>query len=240
MATFNTLKDSLNMEGKFYFKFYSFRNHDLEMIHNLRNNKIFAPSLSSFNDPFEDIWYDANIQDEYRKNADSEFLQRINRRGVFCMSSSEDENFPISSKSLLMWAHYSGAHKGFCVMYSNNILETPNQEFKRHSVTYTNDLPESRRSDNYDCRADTDIEDIIYTKSSEWAYEQEYRLVFSRVGNYEIPQNCVKAIFCGCRISPIHKTYLREVAKDLACDFFTLRLCNDKFLLAIDNKDDKY
>ncbi len=93
--------------------------------------------------------------------------------------SSIDEYFGIVSlserwNSILMWSHYADYHKGFCVGFSEEKL-TQNFECASGPVFYP--------SDNTFPRLDP-IRDFLntfpvqsHTKSNEWQYEKEYRLV---------------------------------------------------------------
>ena len=105
-----------------------------------------------------------NIQRELHKHFD---------RGVCCFSRKFDD--------ILMWSHYGGQHKGFCVGYSTNRNPIP----KLQKVEYINDRTIStkllaRAMVQNDGDAKTKLEnDILLRKAKAWEYEDEWRLIDS-------------------------------------------------------------
>lgn len=90
--------------------------------------------------------------------------------GISCLSESND--------SLLMWAHYANNHSGMCVEYE--LLEINKQlRFSPVPVIYSNERP-SFHSINPDT-IDTDSMNILIesltSKSPEWSYEKEWRII---------------------------------------------------------------
>lgn len=98
-------------------------------------------------------------EDNYQ-NTLNEFLKRLqniqayNNR-IACFSESND--------SVLMWAHYGNALKGGCLCFDTS------KDIKLFShaqkVNYTQLRPHRNNFEQY------------FTKSAEWAYEQEWRIV---------------------------------------------------------------
>ena len=90
--------------------------------------------------------------------------------GISCLSESDS--------SLLMWAHYANNHKGMCVEYE--LLKISNQlKFTPVPVIYTNDRVtlSSLESENLDHDTMKIFVESITTKSSEWNYEKEWRII---------------------------------------------------------------
>jgi hypothetical protein len=54
----------------------------------------------------------------------------LTQRGVSCFSERRD--------NLLMWSHYGGSHKGFCLEFST---DSPPFRGRLHQVTYTTKMP---------------------------------------------------------------------------------------------------
>lgn len=125
------------------------------------------------------------------------------------------------NNNALMWAHYADAHKGFVIGFdSDNSFFKPGngkavdglREVKystkrkvlpKSGLSFS-DVEELKRANEY----------IFFTKSADWTYEEELRilanpkaadLIPAKVGNYDIclfkfPSDCVKEIIFGCRM----------------------------------------
>ena len=90
----------------------------------------------------------------------------INSRGVTCFSERNND--------LIMWAHYGGQYKGFCLAFN-----TTKEPFtKLRQVQYVETIPQIDIlnlfvNDNYDQL----IDDLFCTKSIWWGYEKEWRAI---------------------------------------------------------------
>lgn len=90
--------------------------------------------------------------------------------GITCLSESDE--------SLLMWAHYANNHCGICVEY--NLLEINKQlGFTPVPIIYSDDRvcfsslePETVEKDSLNIFIQS-----ITTKSTEWSYEREWRII---------------------------------------------------------------
>lgn len=123
--------------------------------------------------------------------------------GVHCLSETED--------SLLMWSHYSDHHKGLCLTVSLKPTFLAQHGFFANKVRYTNYYPEVSAID-FLIDPHKVVDTVIFTKSIEWAYENEWRIVtpftFGLTGSciqdslYESPYEVV-AITFGSRMEPV-------------------------------------
>ncbi|MFM5749616.1 DUF2971 domain-containing protein [Aeromonas veronii] len=96
-------------------------------------------------------------------------------------------SFSETSRNLLMWAHYAKNHKGMCIGFEPDVLESiPRDKYMDRSyhayyptkVNYDNvrvDLHElaAQKSNLYDAG----IKRILTTKSDDWIYEKEHRCI---------------------------------------------------------------
>ncbi|MBS1257632.1 MAG: hypothetical protein MAG551_00676 [Candidatus Scalindua arabica] len=101
-----------------------------------------------------------NTIKEYRKKLE----KALTEIGVLCLAGSND--------NMLMWSHYADKHKGFCLGFRM----TGNDAFKVRPVSYEGKYVEIKIEDFADKYKEY-IEDIIFSKVSDWAYEKEYRIV---------------------------------------------------------------
>lgn len=134
--------------------------------------------------------------------------------GVSCFSETKD--------NLLMWSHYADEHKGVCIGFDTKIHFFEGA----WKVAYQDEYPViTRPSDN----PNTLLKKAILTKSSCWAYEQEWRVTrrtmsseeqvraqvqYGHIKNiqlfteqhgpglYPFPQEAIVEVLLGARMSP--------------------------------------
>ncbi|MCX5805336.1 MAG: DUF2971 domain-containing protein [Proteobacteria bacterium] len=111
----------------------------------------------------------------------------LNTKGVTCFSECNDD--------LLMWGHYGGRYKGFCLEFA-----TAKEPFtKLRQVHYADVIPQVDVADcmvnkNYDKL----LNDLYCTKSSSWKYEKEWRAIHSEAGTlFGYEADVLKAIYFG-------------------------------------------
>lgn len=170
--------------------------------------------------PIEEM-YDLKKLEQTEQEVLSFVRQSFEFDGVFCSTTD--------FKSLLMWAHYAEKHSGAVieftpsqekhsvflaskkVKYSNErpVLYATAQEFVLHGVTMSKD--ESAKAI---------LDKLIYTKSSDWKYEKEYRLYVpfcikpSRdFATLEYHPEELTAVFLGCRMSQQNTEMAMALAK---------------------------
>jgi hypothetical protein len=147
-------------------------------------------------------------QDNLRSHFLSQGKENINKHiGVFSLSRRWN--------STLMWSHYCNSHKGFCIGFDKNNEFFTSGKLAGHppvplkSVVYS------------DSRVQVPLErnqvisfDVMYTKSKDWAYEEEERLLAmlkfanktiksnpSDICLFEVPHNLIKEIIIGANAS---------------------------------------
>ena len=114
--------------GKSIYKYYSIEN--CYWIENLENSQVAFSAVSRFNDPFE-LYHILSqfAPDEYdnpymrqlvigiqETQKNNNYQELNNKYRVACFSSSND--------IVLMWAHYASMHKGYCVEYEIDAIES--------------------------------------------------------------------------------------------------------------------
>lgn len=106
-----------------------------------------------------------------RQGLDKVISDFLRRRGVACFSEKNDD--------LLMWSHYGGRYKGFCLEFS-----THSEPFtKIRQVRYVQTLPTIDVATVLVARvADQILDDLFCTKSESWAYEKEWRAIHDVAG----------------------------------------------------------
>ncbi len=143
--------------------------------------------------------------------------------GVFCSTKKHD--------SLLMWAHYAQSHEGVVLQLSPDVS---NDSFFTASrpVQYVNERPLLYRTAKDFIRhslcmplfysAKDTLDRLTHSKSKQWEYEEEYRLVIPRMipegeqfATLRFWDHELSAIFLGCRMSEQNKTEIIALGKRL-------------------------
>lgn len=111
-------------------------------------------------------------------------------RGISCFSEVNNE--------LLMWSHYGGKYKGFCLEF-----DTSHQPFdKVKKVTYSTEMPSIDTAAHL---LNDDVEsvmDLFSTKSISWSYEREWRVMHEEAETpFHYPSECLTGIYFGPEIS---------------------------------------
>lgn len=111
-------------------------------------------------------------------------------RGISCFSEVNDE--------LLMWSHYGGKYKGFCLEF-----DTSHQPFeKMRKVKYSTEMPRIDVATLLIRRDFEAVMELFSTKSTSWRYEQEWRVLHAEAGtSYHYPAECLTGIYFGPEIS---------------------------------------
>jgi len=120
-----------------------------------------------------------------KRELESQFKRVLNRRGVFSSSKTKD--------NLLMWAHYSSNHTGLVVELQ--IEKDPSFFQLPVNVEY---LKSYKPLDYYKDPSQSVIK-TIQTKSVDWEYEKEVRIVKDKYGLHPIKPEAVSSIYFGCR-----------------------------------------
>lgn len=160
--------------------------------------------------------------------------------------------FSGSPSNTLLWSHYSKGHSGFCVTYEvddypegqkTSLFERRSDNRYLRSVDYTS----KPQSINYwDIFLGSAFEKILCTKSIEWAYEKEIRLIApnslesatqKEIAGVEIdlPDRFrITEITAGCKIQASHLEHLQQAVNALR----ELAKNDIKFTKAAINKND--
>ena len=142
---------------------------------------------------------------EIIESAEKVFAERVevmlHRRGVACFSEKVDD--------ILMWAHYTEGHRGFCLEFDTSYDPFP----KAFPVIYSDTLPTLNPTDVL-VRGSTDqpLMAMVNTKSSCWSYEKEWR-VFHMEGDkeYGVDVSALTGVYFGCAMPFVHKEVIALV-----------------------------
>jgi hypothetical protein len=129
----------------------------------LKEGRLKLSTIAELNDPFELLG--ASIGEPAARKV----LRYVQRRvsdtfGLVCMSTTW--------QSPVMWAHYGDKHKGVCLAFE--VIERASREVNYESNRLNKLLGDNPRLGNVTVEV---LNTLLTTKSAEWAYEKEYRLI---------------------------------------------------------------
>ena len=143
-----------------------------------------------------------------------------------------------------MWAHYACVHTGVCVGFDTMALvnhfegiENHNLQFMIGNVIYQEQYPDL----NADAWTSEDTAAFVLTKSIEWGYEREYRILFAKEPSadfqraHAVPSKAITEVVIGCRTPPAAR---REVLRAVEMSapkavVFEATQATDRFALSI-------
>ncbi|MBE6317582.1 MAG: DUF2971 domain-containing protein [Bacteroidales bacterium] len=124
----------------------------------------------------------------------------------FCGNKNNIEGWRISS----MWAHYAQNHKGVCIEIDTDKLIVPDT-IKGCWIDYNGKFPPPfTREQNIEQYFQDNDKFILYTKSPEWEYEQEYRFISSSEEYLDIT-GAITHIYCGCRMCSLTQKRINSI-----------------------------
>lgn len=115
---------------------------------------------------------------------------------------------------ILSWSHYADSHKGFCVGFHTLNMKA---FLKKHgpfldlrSVDYTKEYPFINA---YKTSDEEIANKIVWTKSMDWKYEHEYRVLWLNGANksLRIPDGIIRRVVLGCQVNPTDKAEMISI-----------------------------
>lgn len=136
-------------------------------------------------------------------------------------------------KNYLMWSHYAQSHQGFCVEFDTRLLvESIAGHYQK--VIYDNEIP---YFSILDLLEEGLMTKLLYTKSKDWEYEDEYRITRIYRSNTVVQFNpaALKGIYFGYKMLPEQQIEIIETARLLYPEvkFYKMQLSQDRFELEI-------
>lgn len=203
----------------------------------LQQSKLWAAKPESFNDPFEfrlkknsqakgfeefklkNIAYSDMTDEGIIKEICSCFELEINKMGVI--------SFTLCSKNILMWSHYADNHYGMCLEFSSDDLN----ESGVYPVKYSSAYPDI---DFERIWHEDGLAKILWTKSEEWSYEKELRLITTEGGKLTDYKFELTGIIFGCRTPDRDIALVKSILKDRDIKYQRARLAEQEFRIELD------
>lgn len=134
--------------------------------------------------------------------------------------------------STTMWSHYADSHKGICIEFdTKNIFPKNDINEITHKVNYKDPSEIHYNSFNIyaDCCANRNFQKYIKiltnintTKTNDWSYEKEWRLINGNTGNSFHGDKAIKSIFFGLKCGIDEKITIRHILHDVPMCFFQM------------------
>lgn len=227
------------------------------------NHRVFFSSISMFNDPYEcrpvyiapedgfEEWFKrvksggrwqsdevARVESNYRNGQVTaknlcdhlkvSFIKNIEEKiGVYCLSEKND--------NLLMWSHYSSSHTGVCLKF----LASSNTPFFGEALKVN--YPDSELRPVVDIFAPWGMgatEATFLTKSQDWSYECEFRIVGDKRPPRKIdsfPHDLLKGVILGAKIRSEDSIEIIEAMRRVGINIplFRAELSSTKYCMDI-------
>lgn len=229
-------------------KLYMYKPPNAYTLDILINNRLWAAKPERFNDPFdcdleiakgvtaEDVLagmrergdgeqaiekYKARYIDadgelilEKQKQVDKviqNFIEENRNFGVVCLSEVCD--------SILMWSHYAQSHMGICFEFIRARNNPLGDEEICSPVKYERNYPKIDLGQMLPTPDGQTMKFMMWTKSCEWSYEKEWRLITDR-GDFVCPlPEKISRVILGIRIEDVFKSSIETLckARDIQC-----------------------
>ena len=150
-----------------------------------------------------------------------EMMVEYQEKTIKKMRSTDIGIFSLTANlnSILSWSHYADWHRGFCVgFHTLNLkafLEKLGPFLDLRSVDYTEEYP---IINGYKASDEEKTNKIVWTKSKDWEYEHEYRVLWLNGANktLKIPDGIIGRVVLGCQVSTADKTEMMSILRSCA------------------------
>jgi hypothetical protein len=163
--------------------------------------------------------------DQLHKGINSSLLP-YQRYGIVCLSEHPD--------SLLMWTHYCSEHTGICVEFEKTLGTPMDQANICQKVIYSTSYPDVSVLDYYILKHDEAVKRTLFTKSSDWEYEDEWRYI-EEEGNKEVDlPGRISSIIFGLNANEKDIEKIKSITSDQSIIYKHARLSDTEYRLVIE------
>lgn len=129
--------------------------------------------------------------------------KRLGKLRMYCLTPVPD--------SMLMWSHYSDRHRGICLEFDKDSDLIGMGHQVRYRDTYPELLPQTAKND---------LLELVLTKSKDWSYEKEFRIIASSLEGPTklcdefvlLPEGALTGIILGCECT--NQLEILSIVKD--------------------------
>jgi len=164
---------------------------------------------------------------------------RFEKFGIFSLTEVND--------SIIMWSHYADSHKGFCVGFNtDNLILFRKNDLLRIELVIDLKPVEYHKIFPFFNAFNLDMEEIatksLITKSQDWSYEKEYRLILFENTNRKInlKDGIISKVLLGCRMPEEDKEEIKKILKEKKANIELLQAAIKKESFGLDFKKIDY
>lgn len=159
----------------------------LYTMHLIKDEKYQGITFEAAQKLVEERITDEFIADKTEIEARKQRIQKIhNQKGVLALSSKNN--------NILMWSHYTFNHKGVCFGFEFDDETFPKPKRVKYQTHY-DDIWGWLYTD------EEIVDKILYSKSVDWEYEDEHRIVIESIRAEKFSPNSLKEIVFGSKMS---------------------------------------
>ncbi len=182
----------------------------------LKNTDAVGVSNLVYSEILKDIPFVADREKAFNRfytEANEKIIEFAKEDRMFCVTEKHD--------NLLMWAHYADEHKGAVVKFKC-IPEKETALCVALPVKYSDKVPmltPEQMFQNNDTIIKLILNELLLTKSTDWAYEKEWRVILLEQcsgQDYDlrgILEDEIEAVYLGCRIEEKDKKEIVDIVK---------------------------
>ena len=142
------------------------------------------------------------LYNQFRSPSGRRRMEEYQEETIKKMRSEEMGIFSLTANlsSILSWSHYADWHRGFCLGFHRLSLEAFLKKcgpfLDLRPVDYTEEYP---LINAYKTSDDEKTNKIVWTKSNDWKYEDEYRVLWLNGANkfLRLPGGVIKRVVLG-------------------------------------------
>ncbi len=186
-------------------KVYKYRYGSQRDLESLEQDYFYAPHPSKLNDPCENLFDVAGIEQTLAQLASMNSVPTKMLSESFFTQIQENVGIYSLSKTVLdelRWAYYANSHTGFCIEYDLEKLGELTKIAGSFDVLYEHNIPQITLDDLIGVQSDVIkiLQLTSGTKSKRWQHEDEIRIIMDYFGKVEYDFRAVKAIYFGLRM----------------------------------------
>jgi hypothetical protein len=206
------MTDNVKFDENMIFKYGT-----LEHLENtLIKNSLGFSIASKLNDPFENahIFQINRINRGEGDPSSKKYRDLIESKNEF-LNKAKISCFSRTPYEPLMWSHYSDKHYGICYCFDKNQLTPYKLCSSYQDIIYSSHLPkiyyeEDKSSDEH---LKQELNRVLMTKSLNWSYEKEFRILLNNDVENKFRNQSLKALIIGFNAAIWHKKRILEVVK---------------------------
>ena len=211
-------------------EYFSFRSFSQYALLDIENESISFAHPREFNDPLDtyfNLWLNSKIRLS-KEQSDIDFFSFLKKTAehikLRCLIHNQNSEF--NKLPLLMWSHYADCHKGFCVKYKFS------EEFFKCDSNTKSPLLMLKDVDYVEflkIQDSLDIKKALFTKSKDWRYENETRLLYYDINDIQtFPtisfKGCIQAIYLGLRVTEENRRRMEVAIGDKNIPLYQMQI----------------